>query len=314
VVLASFVGHYVLIGRAQVGDGAGEVNAFYLRYWGKGFPPDSPLAWPLWFLEANTGRMFAYPLGEKLFGSTVTTVLFVVGCVTMWRNGNRKLLAMILLPFALNLLAAFLKKYPYGACCRLSQHLALSICFCAGVGATKLAERLATTWETQWFLARINAAFMTLIAVGLLWFAAYKPYYNSEADWSRKVVREINRQMTPGDTLVVANEKSNNRISPMMQWGLEKDRRLVWKGDIPAEMTGRIWILNAWIQPEIEPYSQQIDKLIASRRLGWKLLGRARYVLPPSKGATEPVFQAEIALFDPPGAKKSPPPIFSISP
>jgi hypothetical protein len=136
---ASFTAMALIVVRAQAGSG----EAMF-TIWGHTFPPlDRPLALPGWLLAVHTGRMFAHPAGGSDGGSALTTALFVVGLVTLARRGGRgrAALALLLLPFALNLVAAALHAYPYGGSARWMLHLAPAVCLSAGLGAARLVER-----------------------------------------------------------------------------------------------------------------------------------------------------------------------------
>ena len=55
-----------------------------LETWNDAFPPLAEpwqLAW--WLLDVHTGNMLAYPYGGNHFGSTLTTILVVAGCIRM---------------------------------------------------------------------------------------------------------------------------------------------------------------------------------------------------------------------------------------
>ena len=141
LVAATFLGTYWLVVRTQLDPGNGSVSQYLQTYWADAFPPASP--WPLlkWLALVHTGQMMAYPVGGSDGLSTVTFLLFTFGVWTWWKGGRRSLLVLWLAPFALNLLAAVLHRYPYGASCRLCQHLAPAVCLLAGTGIAALVER-----------------------------------------------------------------------------------------------------------------------------------------------------------------------------
>ena len=83
--------------------------------WAEAFPPlDRPWMLPVWLLDVHTGTMMAYPAGDQHGASAVTLLCVLAGCMALYRQGRKTSLAILLAPFALGLLAAFLGRYPYG--------------------------------------------------------------------------------------------------------------------------------------------------------------------------------------------------------
>src|SRR5262249_17934226 len=129
LIVTTFAGHYLIVGKAQLASSVrGSTTADEMRaYWDHGFPPRDLTALPLWLLSAHTGQMAAYPTGAAAGGSVVTVGLCAVGAWRLWRR-KRWLLGLIATIFALGLVATALRGYPYGASCRLAQHLAPIYC------------------------------------------------------------------------------------------------------------------------------------------------------------------------------------------
>ncbi len=115
-----------------------EANRSLYEYWVGAFPPGGVLANLAWVFRESAGRMLAYPVGGSGYASIVTLVLVVIGTVVLYQRRQRLLVGVLLLPFAYQLLAAFLGAYPYGTSARIAQHLAPSICILAGTGITAL--------------------------------------------------------------------------------------------------------------------------------------------------------------------------------
>jgi hypothetical protein len=130
-VLVTFGGLYFAFLRQQMATGAdiGRVH------WSAAFPPmGEPLKLVTWLLSVHTSHMMAYPFGAERGGSSLTTLLCLIAGVTLWRQGRRDVLAICLLPLGVALVAAALRKYPYGASARTMQYAAPAICLMAGVG------------------------------------------------------------------------------------------------------------------------------------------------------------------------------------
>jgi hypothetical protein len=111
------------------------------EFWTSGFPPESPLLWPWWLLQAQTGRGFAWPVGDQHFGSAVTFVFWAMGVAAFWRRCDRRVLVLLLLPQALLLAAAFARLYPYGGNLRPILFLGPNLAIFMAVGARWLARR-----------------------------------------------------------------------------------------------------------------------------------------------------------------------------
>jgi hypothetical protein len=278
---ATFLACHLLVGREQLDPVAGSVQDFMRGYWADGFPPAQPLALLRWLALINTGRLFAYPVGGSDGGSTLTFLLFTAGVVTFWKAGRRPLLVLCLAPFALNLLAAALGRYPYGACCRLSQHLAPAVCLLAGAGAATLAGRLARTPPARRRWVQAACALLALCGVAQMVVDAVHPYREDEALWSRRMARELAGLAGPGEAIVVAGKPSD--VWPVLRWQLERlGGRVSWGGAtdwrrIEAE-GGRVWLLTPWID-DAPPEALRLPEGASRHADDWALLDRTAYSL-----------------------------------
>lgn len=242
-MFGAFVATYLLVGQSQIDPAAGSTGEYMRWYWRNGFPPESALHFPLWLLEAHTGRTFAYPVGDSNGGSTLTALLFLAGIVWCWRNGSRPLLVLCLVPFALNFMAALLGKYPYAGCCRLSQHLAPAICLLAGVGGAMLLERWAPRRTDRLVLVRWVAGVMIVIAVVSLILRCLSPDRDAVSRLSRNLYVELNTVLEPGDRIVVI---ADPRTDVTTRWYLDRfGDRVVWlKPGDPLPDCERLWIVT----------------------------------------------------------------------
>ena len=113
------------------------------EYWAAAFPPlESPVRLLRWLIDVHTGTMLAYPGGGRNGASSGTLLAVVAGSVWLWRRGRRGVLVMLLAPLALALLAAALRRYPYGVEARQMQFAAPAICVLAGLGAGWLVHAI----------------------------------------------------------------------------------------------------------------------------------------------------------------------------
>jgi hypothetical protein len=242
-MLAAFVVTYLVVGRAQIDPDSGTTGSFMRWYWRNGFFPESVWQWPLWFLQANTGRMFAYPLGDSNGGSTATTLLFLMGVWLCWRNESRSLLIVCLVPFALNLVAAALGKYPYGGCCRLSQHLAPAVCLLAGVGWAYVLEWYAPRRADRLGLVRLAAGFLIVFGTVELVHRCVKVDHDQISRFGAHLHNELNEELQPGDRIVVRDMAASDATT---QWYLKRfgDRVIDLHPEESLPSAERLWVIS----------------------------------------------------------------------
>jgi hypothetical protein len=186
IVLASFVSVYLACTVVQ----ADAMRDEYRNgLWAEAFPPlDRPWAVPIWLLDVHAGKPMGYPIGERTGGSTATLLCFLAGSLALYRHGKKRVLAVLLAPFGLGLVAAFLGRYPYGVAPRVMLYLAPSICLLMGLGVTVLLSHLPQlVLRRRGFLAILAA----LVALGG-WLVARdltKPYRVVEDVQTREFAR-----------------------------------------------------------------------------------------------------------------------------
>jgi hypothetical protein len=277
-LLAAFLGSYGLVGREQIGPAQGSVGAYLREYWAHGFPPASP--WPLlkWLLLTHTGRMMAYPSGDANGGSAVTFGLFAAGAWIWWKAKRRALLALMLLPFTLNLLAAALQRYPYGGCCRLSQHLAPAVCLLAAAGGAALLERFVQRETARLRWAGAFCALLVLFAAGGMVCDVARPYRDLDALWTRATVRQALAAAGPNDQVVVIQRRRG--VPSVLRWYLDTaDERARWNAQVDWERLrssgGHLWAVDCWRQCPT-PFQ-------APGGHGWSLVESMPHTLPGRK-------------------------------
>ncbi len=167
----------------------GADRAFFLEHWARAFPPlDGPFALAAWLASTHTGFLFAYPDGGERGASGLTTACFVAAVVVLWRRGRGTVMAMALIPFALGLAAAAVRRYPYGMSNRTMQYLAPAICLLAGLGAASLLASIREPRPRR----RIVAGLVVALAVSGLARDAYLlryPYRLATEDRARSFAR-----------------------------------------------------------------------------------------------------------------------------
>jgi hypothetical protein len=247
VLLAAFLGHYRIAGQSQLHspDKGATTEQGMEDFWAEGFPPSNPLALAKWLVLVHTGQMMAFPIGAQDGGSAVTTLLFLAGAWHFWTSGRRALLVLCLAPFGLGLLAAVLHRYPYGASCRLCQHLAPAICLGAGMGAAVLLERLrSATLRRRWIIGVCTV--LLLVGVCGIIRDVIHPYRTLEALWTRQVMQALAAETRSGAPIVVLNKREE--MDSLMCWYLEQyGDRVLWAGQIDwnkARASGELFCLS----------------------------------------------------------------------
>ncbi len=219
VMLASFVVHFGFVGHHQIDAAEAQRTREFLRnYWKDAFPPENVLQWPLWLLKIHTGNMLAYPVGAKNGGSAITFLFVVIGSVTLWRRNQRTLLALCWLPFALNLIAAILGKYPFGDSARISLHLAPFICVLMAHG---LGQALDWIRSPVWQMRVQFAMYVLLLGCGIAGVVRDLAHpYKTEHDRDvRQVTRDIGERIAPGE-LVLLGHGRDEEMLPEFLWNL----------------------------------------------------------------------------------------------
>ena len=87
-------------------------------------------------MRVHAGPLLAVPVGGDHWGSIGTTLLCLVAVGVLIRKGRYRLLVLCSAPFALNLIAAAMRRFPYGGHMRLAMHLAPLVSILAAIGAT----------------------------------------------------------------------------------------------------------------------------------------------------------------------------------
>jgi hypothetical protein len=252
---ASFLALYALVlSRA-------EPKGSFVRMWADGFPPVPPrsLADLLWPVRTFFG-FFVDPAGLGLAG--LAAVAFVLGCVRYGRSEPR-VLALLVSPGLLTLLAALVHRYPFPTSGSLDSYPlpgrvvlflvpAAMILVAAGVGwMARTADR------DRRLLAGVMAAFLL---VSLAVDAASRPAHRIRLHELRPLVATIARDGRPDDLLVL-----NTRAMPVFRYYVRRleagssfvdrlevvelpgtNRWDVYEGRLQALPGGsRVWVLYA---------------------------------------------------------------------
>jgi hypothetical protein len=138
-IAGTFAALYAFVIRGQ----AESAGAGTLAYWANAFPPrQSPVQFLVWLIQVHTSHMVSYPIGGERGASALTAICILVAVAALWRRGQRDVLAILIAPLGLALVAAFLRRYPYGGSARTMQYMAPAFCLLTGLGAAILIDRL----------------------------------------------------------------------------------------------------------------------------------------------------------------------------
>ena len=126
---------------------------YLINFWAGAFPPSwrDPMALAGWLFRAHTGPLFAYPHGANRL-AWLTTAIFACAIIGVIALGCRspKVVVLLVLPFLLGIMAAALRRYPYGLSVRVAQFLAPSTLLLASAGAAWLCARLRLPYLQKW--------------------------------------------------------------------------------------------------------------------------------------------------------------------
>jgi hypothetical protein len=183
-------------------------------YWAGAFPPRSPLPLLGWIARVHTSQMFAYPAGGDLGASTLTTGLVVAAITAYVRRGSKTVLALLLTPFALGLIAASLGRYPYGGSARTMQYVAPAIISMAGLGAAVLLARLPRPgWRER--SPRLVLCGLLAIGLGMMGWDATHPYKIPSDQSSRDYARRFWAEESSGAELLCARTDLRLPLDPL---------------------------------------------------------------------------------------------------
>jgi len=245
-----------------------QANELLKTLWQGGFPPEDGFGFLGWFVAQSAGRLMAYPLGGRDFGSVLTLLLVCVGAASLYRTRQWFLLWILLMPFVGNVVAAALHLYPYGQSARISQHLAPSICLLAGLGIVTVLSGRNKQWAQKrlvWVLCGLS-----VIGVAGMGEVVAKPY-KSRGDLS---VRELIQQTLPAlgcQALQVINIP--NTVPVNFRWYLAIDSTTRFRVD-PLEALKRkgkpvcLLLFDATRDPDTaDRLDHALEKISASQQL-----------------------------------------------
>lgn len=226
---AAVAGAFVAL---AVGPVAAQQDRELDRYWAHHLADWSrPWYVPVWSVASTceVARYCLIPLGH------VMAPMIVLGAWAMWRRDDvgRRLVLVLLLPWALALLAGLLGKYPYGGS-RLEVFAAPAVCVFTAEGVRRVVPYL-------WRRSRILAGAVLVLAVVPLGQAAFRatvPWPRAACDEAAAFIRDRRRD---DDTVVMNGWEYDYYFRDLPgRW-----RR--WDGRFePADTdtAGRVWVVH----------------------------------------------------------------------
>ena len=165
--------------------------------WARSFPPlDSIVGLGRWLLVSHGGDMMAYPCGGEGGASGLSLLACAVGAVALWRSGRATVLAILLAPLGVAMVAAGLRLYPYGgpaphgSAARIMQYAAPGLCLLIGQGAASCLGWMRSASARNRLL---RLACVGLVVVGLIpLIESYRhPYRAYQAEATREFARRF---------------------------------------------------------------------------------------------------------------------------
>ncbi|MDB5350872.1 MAG: hypothetical protein JWN86_2119 [Planctomycetota bacterium] len=193
-------------------------------YWADAFPPRGAAALVTWLATVHTSHMFAYPAGGENGASTLTAGLCLAAIVAYLRRGSKSVLALLLVPFALGLTAAFLGRYPYGGSARTMQYVAPAIGLMAGLGAAVLLARVPRDRLKRHATGLILGS-LAIVGLGLLGWDVTHPYKSIYDRECRDFARRFWTDAASGVEIACARTDFGVRLDPT---GWRNDRSALY--------------------------------------------------------------------------------------
>ena len=252
------------------------------RYWASAFPPADPVALLKWLVNIHTSGLMAYPLGGKNGASTFTFLLVLLGIWRFAREKRWQLLVLLLSPFALTLIAAALRRYPYGESARVAQHLVPAIIVLAASG---LMHAIALGVSMQRRSLAIHLAFVGLVTVGCVGIVrdAVQPFKTTSDQECREVIRAIDEFVGPDRPIVYLGNWRNDGSE--FTWNLrQRHPDIVRTAPIDwNSLHSRRSVVC--VRPSLNPAPGALPEAPS----GWRLVGQTRFMrsLPAYPDRTE---------------------------
>ncbi|MEY4788029.1 MAG: hypothetical protein RLZ61_247, partial [Planctomycetota bacterium] len=136
------------------------------------------------------------------------------------------ILILLLTPFAFNLIAAFMGRYPYGGSARVAQHLLPSICILSALGIRSILQlHLFATIRSKAYIGLLCC--LILLAIFQAGRDVKKPYKSLGDLEARAIIQELCSSLQPDESLLITQEK--DQIDPTLEWYLRiQKNKILW--------------------------------------------------------------------------------------
>jgi hypothetical protein len=281
---ATFLAHLRFVGREGHDPTLPPVETYMAAFWQGGFLPCQPLTALRWLVHRHTGHLFSYPLAFN-GGGLLGLLLCSAGARALHRQRQLGLLALCLLPLALNFVAGVLHRYPYAGDQRLEQHLVPGLCLLLGSGLADILEKLSVyeTWRKRWTTS-VAGIFVLLALAGSVDDAMH-PYHDGEAAWAADIARHLRREVRPQDRIVLP--QSERFTLNCLRWQLlpftaQMGSPEQMDGQRLLRAGGRLWFVDQIVErapADREPSPRDPRALLAAlARDAWHSVGRTRFL------------------------------------
>jgi len=160
-------------------------RAYFLKFWATAFPPscNDPTALARWLIRSHTGPLFACLPGAGQGQTWVSALFFgcfVAGIVVLGRR-EVELVRLFVIPFLLAIVAAAMRRYPYGTSVRVAQFLVPATLLLGAAGVAWLCTHTRQSRIRGWVAPALA---IVLVATGL-WRVGCDLVQPARAPWDR---------------------------------------------------------------------------------------------------------------------------------
>ncbi|NJO10113.1 MAG: hypothetical protein HC873_11180 [Leptolyngbyaceae cyanobacterium SL_1_1] len=235
-------------------------NADLVNSWGERYPE----SWfdIVWVLDA-LGQFFYRPLGFLGFTDAIAMVVFVCGCVCLYRR-DREQLALLNAPLLITLAASYLHKYPFRG--RLVLFLAPFALLIVAEGLTFCLEQIAHRRRYRAVLAIVALVALLVFPVGRMGVKVVLPQ-RFLFDHIRPVLDYMQAHWQTGDRLYVLPSPQQQFLYYRQRYDFPPQATLLSPYPVPSNRS-----LSA---EELDHYRQDLAQLKDQPRV-WILMARKR--------------------------------------
>jgi 4-amino-4-deoxy-L-arabinose transferase-like glycosyltransferase len=228
---------------------------FLTEAWFSSFVPfNSVIALLYWLVTTHTGNLFAHPMGGGNFGSSLTTLILIVGVTFLIRRKRWVAALLLLLPLGIHLTAAALRLYPYGGHVKFSMYIAPMIYLVMGLGVAALVGGISRKKPPTQVARTLSVILIFIGCIG-----------------AGSIIRDV---LYPYKT--TADLRQRALATWLWHDGNFEDRVVCIKDDLGVSFSGRTWAELSWSAMYLgNKYIQSSKRIVREPR--------PEYVLDPSQ-------------------------------